>query len=52
MTTMYRFDQLHSDRKPLALLKDHEWGFDFIRSFKARHKRENCVFDAAPEPEA
>ena len=52
MTTMYRFDQLHSERKPLALLKDHEWGFDYMRSFKARHKRENCVFDAAPEPEA
>ena len=25
MTTMYRFDQLHSERKSLALLKDHEW---------------------------
>ena len=24
MTTMYRFDQLHSERKSLALLKDHE----------------------------
>ena len=23
MTTMYRFDQLHSERKSLALLKDH-----------------------------
>ena len=52
MTTMYRFDQLHSERKSLALLKDHEWGFDYMRSFKARHKRENCVFDTAPEPEA
>lgn len=52
MTTMYRFDQLHSERKSLALLKDHEWGFDYMRSFKDRHKRENCVFDTAPEPEA
>ena len=52
MTTMYRFDQLHSERKSLALLKDHEWGVDYMRSFKARHKRENCVFDTAPEPEA
>ena len=51
MTTMYRFDQLQRERKPLALLKNHEFGFDFIRSFKALHKRENCVFDAAPEPE-
>ena len=52
MTSMYRFDQLHSERKSLALLKDHEWGFDYMRSFKARLKRENCVFDTAPEPEA
>ena len=47
---MYRFDQLHSERKPLALLKDHEWGFDFIRSFKARHKRENCVLEIVANP--
>lgn len=49
---MYRFDQLYSECKPLALLKDHEWSFDYMRSFKARHKRENCVFDIVFEPEA
>lgn len=49
MTTMYRFNQLHSERKSLALLKGREWSFDLMHSFKARHKRENCVFDTAPE---
>ena len=32
--------------------KFYTTGFDYMRSFKARHKRENCVFDTAPEPEA
>lgn len=45
MTTMNRFEQLHSERKPLAPLKDSEWSFDFMRSFKESHKRENCVWD-------
>lgn len=43
MTTMNRFDQLHSECKPFAPLKDREWSFDFVHSFKARTKRENCV---------
>lgn len=52
MITMNRLDQLHSEPKTSALLKDYEWGFDYMRSFKAKHKRENCVFETAPEPEA
>lgn len=52
MTTMNRFEQLHSERKPLAPLKDSEWSFDFMRSFKGSHKRENCVWDTVHEPES
>lgn len=49
---MNRFDLLHSECRPLALLKHSERGFDYVRAFKARHKREHCVFDPTPEQEA
>lgn len=43
MTTMNRFEQFHSEHKPLAPLKDSELSFGSMRSFKESHKREICV---------
>ena len=40
--------ELHRKEKDMTTM----YRFDYMRSFKARHKRENCVFDTAPEPEA
>lgn len=51
MATMNRLYQLHSERKIAALLKEYEWSFDSMRSFKAKHKRENCVLEIAAVPE-
>ncbi len=43
MAAINRLDQLHNECKLEALLKKDEWSFDTMRSFKAKHKRENCV---------
>ena len=45
MTAMNRLYQFHSGRKAAALVKDNEHGFDSVCSFKAKHKRENCVLE-------
>lgn len=45
MITMNRLGHRNMERKPMALLKEREWSFTFVRLFKARSKRGNCVFD-------
>ena len=45
MITMNRFEHRNMERKPMALLKEHEWSFESVHLFRARLKRENCVFD-------
>ncbi|MCI7792404.1 MAG: hypothetical protein MR531_16825 [Lachnospiraceae bacterium] len=50
MATMNRLYQLHIERKAATLLKGYEWSFDSMRSFKAKHKRENCVLEIVANP--
>lgn len=45
MTAMNRLYQFHSERKAAALVKDNEHSFDSVCSFKAKHKRRNCVLE-------
>lgn len=45
MIAMNRLYQFHSERKAAALVKDNEHSFDSVCSFKAKHKRENCVLE-------
>ena len=45
MTAMNRLYQFHSERKAVALVKDNEHSFDSVCSFKAKHKRRNCVWE-------
>ncbi len=50
MTAINRLCQLHSECELSALLKGYEWSFDTMRSFKAKHKRENCVSRIVTRP--
>ena len=50
METINRYYQFNSEHKPATLLIAKEWSFDFMRSFKDKHKRENCVLDIATGP--
>ena len=50
MATINRYYQFNSEHKPATLLIAKEWSFDFMRSFKDKHKRENCVLDIATGP--
>ena len=49
MTTINRLYEFNSERKPAAL-KDYEWSNNYMRSFKIKHKRENCVSEIVAEP--
>lgn len=43
MKTMNRLYPIYSERKEAAIMKSYDCRLDFMRSFKARDKRENCV---------
>lgn len=49
MIAINRLYQFNSERKPAAL-KDYEWSNNYMRSFKIKHKRENCVSEIVAEP--
>lgn len=42
MAAMNRLYSIHSESELALQLKSYEQGCDFARSFKAKHKRENC----------
>ncbi len=43
MITMNRLNSLYSDLLESTLDAKLEWGFDSVRSDKAKHKRENVI---------
>lgn len=50
MATINRLYQLNSEHKLATLFIEKEWSYDFMRSFKVKHKRENCVFEIVVKP--
>ena len=50
MMTINRLYCLNSERKETTFVKNCDRSFDSIRSFKVKHKRENCVLGDVVSP--